>query len=58
VGSPWDATAGSRMDHIGYWSSDLNADKRRLVERGAPMEFDSCPYGRLPITASTAWAYH
>jgi hypothetical protein len=46
VGSPWDATAGSRMDHIGYWSSDLNADKRRLVERGAPMEFDSCPYGR------------
>jgi hypothetical protein len=47
------------MDHIGYWSSDLNADKRRLVERGAPMEFDSCPYGRsLPITASTAWAYH
>lgn len=46
VGSPWDATAGSPMDHIGYWSSDLNADKRRLVERGAPMEFDLCPYGR------------
>ncbi|WP_153034229.1 VOC family protein [Amycolatopsis sp. YIM 10] len=45
-GSPWDATAGSRFDHIGYWSEDVNADKHRLSERGARLEFDSCPYGR------------
>lgn len=44
--SPWDATAGSRFDHIGYWSDDVGADKHRLAERGAPVEFDSCPYGR------------
>lgn len=45
-GSPWDATSGPRMDHIGYWSSDLASDKHRLAERGASMEFDACPFGR------------
>lgn len=45
-GSPWDATSGSRMDHIGYWCNDISSDKQRLAERGAPVEFDSCPYGR------------
>ncbi|EMD25189.1 VOC family protein [Amycolatopsis azurea] len=46
VGSPWDATEGSRFDHIGYWSNDVMADKQRLADRGAQIEFDSCPYGR------------
>ncbi|WP_092109599.1 VOC family protein [Brevibacterium sandarakinum] len=46
LGSPWDASAGSRFDHLGYWSDDVAADKQRLAERGAPLEFDSCPYGR------------
>lgn len=46
AGSPWDATDGSRFDHIGYWARDITADKRRLEARGAPIEFDSCPYGR------------
>lgn len=45
-GSPWDATAGSRFDHLGYWSDDVNADRHRLAGRGAPVEFDACPYGR------------
>lgn len=45
-GSPWDATAGSRFDHLGYWSDDVGADKHRLAGRGAPVEFDACPYGR------------
>ncbi|WP_199432397.1 VOC family protein [Qaidamihabitans albus] len=45
-GSPWDASAGSRFDHIGYWSGNIGEDKDRLAERGAPVEFDSCPYGR------------
>lgn len=45
-GSPWDASAGSRVDHLGYWSQDIAVDKQRLAERGAPLEFDSCPYGR------------
>jgi hypothetical protein len=46
AGSPWDATDGSRFDHIGYWSKDVMTDKQRLAARGAPIEFDSCPYGR------------
>ncbi|RSN06201.1 hypothetical protein DMC63_37210 [Streptomyces sp. WAC 05977] len=46
AGSPWDATDGSRLDHIGYWSKDVTTDKQRLADRGAPIEFDSCPYGR------------
>lgn len=46
AGSPWDATEGSRFDHIGYWSRDVMADKQHLAARGAPIEFDSCPYGR------------
>jgi hypothetical protein len=46
AGSPWDATAGSRFDHIGYWSKDIMSDKEILQARGAPLEFDSCPYGR------------
>lgn len=49
--SPWDATTGSRFDHLGYWSDDLHADKQRLAERGAVVEFDACPYGR-------SFAYH
>lgn len=46
AGSPWDAADGSRFDHIGYWSEDVTTDKQRLAARGAPIEFDSCPYGR------------
>ena len=46
AGSPWDATGGSRFDHIGFWSADVAKDKRELATRGAPVEFDSCPYGR------------
>lgn len=52
-GSPWDATAGSRFDHLGYWSEDIPVDKQRLADRVAPLEFDSCPYDRslhLPPT--------
>jgi hypothetical protein len=45
-GSPWDATSGPRFDHLGYWSADIAADPARLASRGAPLEFDACPYGR------------
>lgn len=45
-GSPWDATGGSRFDHLGYWSADLPGDREYLADRGAPVSFDACPYGR------------
>jgi hypothetical protein len=51
LGSPWDATAGPRCDHIGYWSRDLNHDKEELVKRGLAVDYDACPLGR-------AFAYH
>lgn len=44
-GSPWDATAGPRFDHLGYWAADLEADQHHLTEHGAPPDFDACPYG-------------
>lgn len=46
AGSPWDATSGSRFDHLGYWSSDVTSDMQLLSDRGAPVGFDACPYGR------------
>jgi glyoxalase/bleomycin resistance protein/dioxygenase superfamily protein len=46
AGSPWDATSGPRMDHIGYWSKNVGSDMQLLAARGARVEFDSCPYGR------------
>lgn len=45
AGSPWDATSGPRFDHLGYWSADISADQHQLARRGAPVEFDACPYG-------------
>lgn len=51
AGSPWDATAGDRFDHIGYWSDDIATDKQRLAGRAAPVDFDASSYGR-------PFAYH
>lgn len=45
-GSPWDSTGGSHFHHLGYWSRDIATDKQLLSDRGAPLDFDSCPYGR------------
>ncbi|RKT82549.1 Glyoxalase/Bleomycin resistance protein/Dioxygenase superfamily protein [Saccharopolyspora antimicrobica] len=50
-GSPWDATAGARFDHLGYWTTDLRAGAQRLEEHGIPEDFSGCPHGR-------AFAYH
>ncbi len=50
-GSPWDAGAGPRCDHVGYWSDDLDRDGERLAERGLAMAFDGRPFGR-------SFAYH
>ena len=29
-GSPWDPTGGPRIDHIGFWTDDIEADKQRI----------------------------
>ncbi len=48
-GSPWDATNGPRLDHLGYWVHDITEAKAHLVGQGVPVDFDACPYGR-PFT--------
>jgi uncharacterized protein (TIGR02246 family) len=50
-GSPWDAGAGSRFDHLGYWVDDIDVDKHALADRGAPLDFDATTLGR-------PFAYH
>ena len=47
-GTPWDASAGPRLDHIGYWTSGVESGKGRLEEAGMPLEADNSP----------AWTYH
>jgi ketosteroid isomerase-like protein len=48
-GSPWDASAGSRFDHLGFWADEIDADKHALAARGAPLDFDATALGR-PFT--------
>jgi Glyoxalase/Bleomycin resistance protein/Dioxygenase superfamily len=37
---PWSSAGGPRLDHIGYWSQDVPADKRELEGRGLPIDAD------------------
>lgn len=46
VGSPWDATAGPRLDHLGYWADDPDAEALRLEARGWQTELDGRVLGR------------
>ena len=51
VGSPWDASAGPRFDHLGWWTNSVEVSSRRLDEAGFPVDFSGCPFGR-------SFAYH
>lgn len=48
-GSPWDASAGSRFDHLGFWADQIDAEKQALIDRGAWLDFDATTFGR-PFT--------
>jgi predicted enzyme related to lactoylglutathione lyase len=52
VGGPWSVEGGSRLDHIGYSSDDVEGDSRRFDASGAPYEVGARTFGR------TGWAYH
>lgn len=45
AGSHWDTAPGARMDHLGYWSEDLEADMRTLEENGLAVDIDGIAYG-------------
>lgn len=44
-GSPWDAGAGSRIDHIGYWAPDIAAARDHLDRQGLALEVDGTAAG-------------
>ena len=37
-GSPWDATGGPHLHHLGYWTDDKNGDMARLEAAGMTKE--------------------
>ena len=53
TGTLWMPAAGSGVHHVGYWSDDVEADSRRLIERGYAEE----ARGVRPDGAAV-WAYH
>jgi hypothetical protein len=50
-GSDWDTSNGPRLDHLGFFSPDLDADKQRLACEGFELAIDGA-------ALSGPWAYH
>ena len=46
-GSPWEATHGSRIDHIGYWTDGLKAEMRGFDDAGLVLEHDGTSSGAV-----------
>jgi Glyoxalase/Bleomycin resistance protein/Dioxygenase superfamily len=44
-GSPWEAVGGSRIDHIGCWTPDIEASKQQLADDGFALELDGARFG-------------
>jgi hypothetical protein len=51
AGSPWDSSAGSRIDHLAYFVEDLPTHQRRLTDAGFPLAIDGNEFGGQ-------WSYH
>ena len=52
-GTLWTPAEGSGVHHVGYWSDDVEADGRRLVERGYAEEARGVGPGGAAV-----WTYH
>jgi ketosteroid isomerase-like protein len=50
-GSPWDHAGHPGLDHLGFWSPDLEADRERLAREGLPVAVDGTELGG-------PWLYH
>jgi catechol 2,3-dioxygenase-like lactoylglutathione lyase family enzyme len=48
-GSQWDPSGGPRIDHVGYFSHDLDADVAALEASGMPVDIDGRVHG-VPFT--------
>jgi Glyoxalase/Bleomycin resistance protein/Dioxygenase superfamily len=44
-GSHWDASNGSRIDHLGFWSDDLEAGRRHMLANGMSVCLDGTTIG-------------
>lgn len=49
-GSPWDASKGSRIDHLQWWSKDMEADTKRMQSAGLTLDLDGV--NNSPIVAA------
>lgn len=47
-GSPWDSKGTSKLDHLGYWTDDLAADRERMAALGMTIEIDGEEVAGLP----------
>jgi hypothetical protein len=50
-GSPWHAAGGRHLDHLGFWSADLEAERHRLDREGIAVAIDGARLGGQ-------WLYH
>ena len=50
-GSPWDHGGRPGLDHLGFWSPDLEADRMRLADEGIEIAADGTQLGGQ-------WLYH
>jgi len=39
-GSPWDSSKGSRIDHLQWWTKDMEADSTRMQAAGVTLDVD------------------
>ena len=44
-GSHWSTDSGPHLDHLGYWSSDFQADVERLEAAGMSLDIDGVKMG-------------
>jgi hypothetical protein len=43
--SPWSASDGPRLDHLGFWSADLGVERARLAAEKLPLAIDGVAHG-------------
>ena len=48
-GSPWDSSKGSRIDHLQWWTKDMEGDSKRMASVGVPIDTDGV--NMSPVTA-------
>lgn len=46
-GSAWDSSGGPRLDHLAYWTDDIDAERARLEGSGFPVVHDGQARGKL-----------